>query len=75
MSRKLFTRLFALVSMLVLLALVSVGSHTAKAQTGCDPGCRNACIQGFRQCVRFGGDGCDGALTDCFCFCGCSGGC
>jgi len=73
MSRKLFTRLFALVSMLVLLALVSFGSHTAKAQASCDPGCRNACIQAYRQCFQSGAEGCDGVLTDCLCGCGCSG--
>ena len=72
MSRKLYTRLFALVSMLVLLALVSVGSHTAKAQASCDPICRSACIQADLRCVRSGGDECAADLIDCLGICGCS---
>jgi hypothetical protein len=75
MSRKLYTRLFALFSMLVLLALVSVGSHTAKAHASCDPACRSACLQADLRCVRSGGDECVADLLDCLCSCGCSTGC
>jgi hypothetical protein len=75
MSRKLFRRLFALVSMLVLLALVSLGSHTVKAQKTCDAACRNACFADYRQCISLGEEGCDSVLTDCMCGCGCITGC
>jgi hypothetical protein len=73
MSRKLFTRLFALVSMLVLLALVSFGSQTVWAQKACDLGCLRDCFDSNGNCVYWGAEGCDAVLTDCLCNCGCLG--
>jgi hypothetical protein len=73
MSRRLFTRLFALVSMLVLMALVSFGSQTVWAQKTCDLGCFRGCIDDYQNCLYWGADGCDAVFTDCKCNCGCIG--
>jgi len=65
MSRKLVTRLFALVVLAVLLAVISTGSRRVKAQTAFDPGCRLACSQDYQDCMSYGCRGCDTIFMDC----------
>lgn len=65
MSRKLFTRLLALVSMLALLAVISTGSRAVKAQTAFDPDCFAQCQEAYQECMEYGCMGCDDVYMNC----------
>jgi hypothetical protein len=65
MSRKLVTRLFALVLLAVLPAVISTGSHAVKAQTAFDPDCFAQCQEAYQECMEYGCMGCDDVYMNC----------